>query len=279
MQTYIKKTTIFIAPARLPRFVIYVNLCYNHEMLVDRLFEPEALQAFADGRDKAILTAEQRGLIADEFILIGSSALAVHGLMVCPSDVDAIKIPPRWQRNPTGRTIHSIFNIATGRPELNLCQSDTEPSEYAPLKTTTIQGAEAEALVTSTMSYSSFEDLIADRRTVGNVATVPPDRAALSKSARGRAKDSEAIIQAHVGAMLEGNEILDSAHWKIAVGLSVARAVRSIPNVPPRMLKSADWLVELVNNDFEHPAFAASYLRSAVKVGRDARIERGGGRI
>jgi hypothetical protein len=45
------------------------------------------------------------------------------------------------------------------------------------------------------------------------------------------------------------------------------------------MLKSADWLVELVNNDFEHPAFAASYLRSAVKVGRDARIERGGGRI
>ncbi len=224
-------------------------------MLIDQLVI-EGQQALPKIQQRILQTAERHGLRADNAISVGSVALAMNDLYVVPSDMDVVRVSPGQPQSRIGEITDGILHKLTSRE-----QTEIKPSPEAPLRVTELRGFHTKKLI-AYLGFGSLKEFIDSRRIVHGLATAPPECVAMAKAERGSISDPIQLVQAHAMAMADKHPVTREPLWQKAIVKSLARLIRSTSYQRPVY---PEWLTELLDNDFEHPAFAADEYRWAIE--------------
>lgn len=200
-------------------------------------------------------TADYYGINAQNAIVIGSAALALHG-------IDA-HVHDRF-------IFGSAFDLdvllsrdcPADDPLRDLSRESVEiyKNERAPLELTLIGGQAAEDFPVLALGYPDVDTMMADRVQIGDLTTLSVRGLIRAKENRGDIKDRAGIIQAHLRATVTRHEVVDDHVWQEVIHATVDKLTAQnsedkTGHFSPE-IEQFPWLAELLKRNFVHPAFA-----------------------
>jgi hypothetical protein len=228
-------------------------------MQVDQFTTAEARTQFDQRLDAILKTADHYNINQDNAVIIGGAALTLHGLDTYvpelsngePFDVDAIIVQAARYRQGWRPAVREYFlpRIPTDRK--------------GPLPLTRIKGTASDEFARLLLGYKGgYDEMMEDRVIVHGLATPSRDTLVFGKylagrdgvRREGRIKDHAGLIKAHVVAEATGHEVVNDPYWRRAIELTVGSVVEA-PSERIAREQWPEWLTELAQNNFDHPAF------------------------
>ncbi len=221
-------------------------------MSVEQLLSPEERENFMQRQLRVLEAADYYGLTPENAIVVGGGALALHNLDTY--------IPP-LQGQDIGFDIDIILiqeeKLVRGwRQRIRKPFIDEvvikQPKE-APLPITLMRGRAAAQFATEVALYDSYQGMISDRREWGGIAMPSVGHLIASKNNGGRFKDRAGLIKAHLVAYGTDHRVTIHKPWEEFITIQIEKIVEQARKRPDPSTPA--WLDELLQNNFDHPAF------------------------
>lgn len=170
--------------------------------------------------------------------------IGLHGLRTrveglpgsSPFDFDVIRSPRR--------RLEAVRVVTHDIPAAE-CVSANPP--LTPLPATLASSGMVKAMT----GYWTYRGMKANRVIVDGLHTLPPEVLARQKMRRGDPGDVFGILQAHVGAYHERAEVAGNRIWQQCVRKAIGLCGHALELTP----KPPQWVPELIETGFRHPAF------------------------
>jgi hypothetical protein len=224
---------------------------------VDQFLTPDALEAFAARQDVVWQTVGAlilRGLDSEHPALgFGGGALAAQSIDSYvggdkPFDLDVVVMPPMFDRLRDQGTFTHMFT------ERDIRHGVILPGWHIPMPVDVFTSEDMSNLLhfTGGVPYRGFSNAASTR--IDDVNWVTPGVVASTKSmsAAPRVRDLSALVKAQVVAHHIEHPIQRDVMWVLSVGSAVGKLLTPGPWEP----QPPSWVTELVQADFNHPAFA-----------------------